>query len=140
MVLVFTDLPPEITTGEQLSYRVSFDGYYFKLLAYQAKEKDKDGKPVWRVAPLLIGKSIHSVETGASMWSMENSLLPGSLTVALVVLLSAFGMTIWFRRTDKRIRQEMQGVLNRENPFDRPAPAIEVGAAWNRLNEPPSSN
>lgn len=139
MVVVFTDLPPDIKTGELLSYRVSFDGYYFKLLAYQAKEKDKEGKPVWRVTPLLIGKSIQSVETGATMWSMENSFVPAVLLVVGVVLSSAFGMTFWFRRADKKIRQEMQAALTKENPFDE-APKVQAGTAWNRLTERPSSN
>jgi len=140
IVVAFTELPPEITTGELLSYRVSFDGYYFKLMAYPSKEKDATtGKPVWRVAPLLIGVKLQSTETEASMWALSSSFVPLVIAGFGLLLGAVIVLTVWFRRADRRTRMQMEGALVRENPFVE-APAVQPGLAWNRMNEPPSLN
>jgi hypothetical protein len=139
IVVAFAELPPEISTGGPLSYRVSFDGYYFKLMAYPTKEME-NGKPVWRVAPFLIGRKLQSIETESSMWSLSNSFVPLVATGVGLVLATVFGLTFWFRSADRRARLRMQGALVKENPFAEGPPAVEPGLAWNRLNEPPSMN
>ena len=139
--VAFLELPPEITLGESLSYRVAFDGYYFKLLAYEAtRDKRADGKPQWRKAPLLIGQNLQLVETGASMWSLSSAFMPMVLVVIGSVIAVVVGLALWFRRADRRIFRQMQGTLAKNNPFEEAQPAIQPGSAWNRLNDPPSSN
>jgi hypothetical protein len=49
-LLIFDDAPPGLPAGGNLHERVSFDGYFFKLLLY------RDGAHVLRFAPLLVGR------------------------------------------------------------------------------------
>jgi hypothetical protein len=49
MILVFEGAVPGLAVGDDLRVRVSFDGYFFKLMAYRAG----DGM---RFAPLLVGR------------------------------------------------------------------------------------
>jgi hypothetical protein len=48
-VLVFDQPPAGFPVGDKLEERVAFDGYFFKLLAYQAGD-------VARAAPMLVGR------------------------------------------------------------------------------------
>ena len=48
-VLVFEDAPPDFPIGGDLKEPVSFDGYFLKLLAYEAGD-------TYRFAPLLVGR------------------------------------------------------------------------------------
>src|SRR5262249_38607253 len=134
--VLFTELPQGIQVGENLSYRVGFDGYYFKLMAYSSQEKDEKGQPVWRVAPLLIGRGIQLRESEAWMWSLQNGFLPMILVVIALIAISALGLTLWFRRGDQKIRARMHEALTKQNPFeDVEPPAVQPGTAWNRLKE-----
>jgi hypothetical protein len=49
-VVVFEDMPPGFPSGAHLSERVTFDGYFLKLMAYRTVD-DKT-----RAAPLLVGR------------------------------------------------------------------------------------
>ena len=48
-VLAFDEPPPGLVVGPDLYLKVSFDGYFLKLLGYRAGDK-------WRAAPLLVGR------------------------------------------------------------------------------------
>jgi hypothetical protein len=50
-ILVFEEAPKGLQVGDNVFQRLTFDGYFFKLLAYQAG----DGR---RFAPLLIGRLV----------------------------------------------------------------------------------
>jgi hypothetical protein len=138
--IAFTELPPEIQPGETLSYRVAFDGYYFKLMAYESQKPDKDrpGKNEWHVAPFLIGRRLELVETSATMWSLANGFVPLVLVVIGLVFAAGLGLTLWYRRSDRHARARMDA-LGKANPFTEPeaAPPVQPGTAWNRLGEPP---
>jgi hypothetical protein len=49
-ILAFEDAPADLQVGDRLRQRVSFDGYFLKLLAY------KGGNDKYFVAPLLVGR------------------------------------------------------------------------------------
>jgi hypothetical protein len=142
IVITFTELPPGIEPGESLSYRVAFDGYYFKLYAYESKEVNEKGKPVWRVAPLLIGRKLQLLEDAPPSTAFVTTVL----IVVSVIFATAVGLTLWFRRGDRRVRSHMESTMAKENPFEAapvtatPPPPIRPGDAWNRLNEPPPTN
>jgi hypothetical protein len=48
-ICIFEDAPRDLPLGDKLSERVEFNGYFLKLLAYQAHDKE-------RAAPMLIGR------------------------------------------------------------------------------------
>lgn len=48
-VCVFEDAPKKLPIGDNLSERVVFNGYFLKILAYQARDKE-------RGAPMLVGR------------------------------------------------------------------------------------
>ncbi len=50
-VLAFDEPPPGLVVGPDLYLKVRFDGYFFKLLGYQAGDK-------LRAAPLLVGRLV----------------------------------------------------------------------------------
>jgi hypothetical protein len=138
--VAFTELPPGIKPGESLSYRVAFDGYYFKLMAYPSQEKDDKGKDVWRVAPLMIGRKLELLED-PSPWALSNQVVVIIIGVVVLVFAAAVGLTLWLRRGEQRARAQMHESMTRENPFDEPTAApVRPGDAWNRVNEPPSVN
>jgi hypothetical protein len=103
--VLFTELPAGVQIGEKVEYRVAFDGYFFKLYRYKAGDS-------WRDAPLLIGRSLipreevsaPSVEeTGA----VSGLLLPAFLTVVVATALLGIGLTLWFRRGDRRVQARL---------------------------------
>lgn len=57
-VVAFIDLPQGLEVGERINVQIAVDGYYFKLLSYKSNERDPMGREVWRVAPLLIGRTV----------------------------------------------------------------------------------
>jgi len=80
--VVFTELPPDMPTGERLSEEATFYGYFFKLIAYGAVD-DKQ-----RVAPLLIGRVVwHPLpapSTDSDSWSWAAMGLGGCLGAYLL--------------------------------------------------------
>lgn len=140
--VVFTELPEGIKPGEKINYKVSFDGYYFKLLAYETKEKNQKGENQWRVAPLLIGRSVQMLEPEPSIWSLQgNALIPAILMGLGFLAVAVIGLTFWFRRGDKKVHSETRQALTKQNPFGQEPeelPTVEPGSAWNRIEEPPT--
>ncbi len=138
--VVFIDLPEGMKPGELINYRVTFDGYYFKLLRYDSNEKDKNKKPVQRMAPLLIGRSIEMLDV-ASPWSLANPLIPAMMGMLVVLAIGVVILIIWLRRGDRQVKQRAHEALTKSNPFDakeqKPLPPIEPGNAWNRMGELP---
>lgn len=143
VVVIFTDLPEGVKLGEQLHQRIAFDGYYFKLFAYETKEKNKKGENTWRVAPLLIGRAPQLTDTDDTLLTLANPLIPMILAVIGLVVVAIITMTILFRRADRRVRQKTHEALTKHNPFDADvarAPPIQPGTAWDRASDPPSAN
>jgi hypothetical protein len=136
--VLFTDLPPDLKVGDHLHSRVAFDGYYFKLLAYESGETEKidASKKVWRKAPLLIGRSIEVLEPESTSPSLILAVLVlfGTLAAGMV------GVYFWVRRSDKKVHEQTQEALTKLNPFEEKTseapPAVEPGNAWDRMRGP----
>lgn len=132
--VAFTELPEGIKPGETLSYRVAFDGYYFKLMAYPSQEKDEKGKDVWRVAPLLIGRKLELRDDHFD--SLSDDFVPMVLLAIAVIGIAGLAAAVYFRRGDRRVREHVEQALAKENPFDDAPPPVQPGDAWGRPNEP----
>jgi hypothetical protein len=115
--IVFTDpLPDGVETG-RVNKWVSFAGYSFKLMRYESGERDKDDHNVTKKAPLLLGRAIipqlDPDRPSSISWS-------AFVQVALIVIFGLIGiagvLTWWFRRGDRRAKEEI--VAQRaKNPF-----------------------
>jgi hypothetical protein len=117
--IVFTELPADLRLSkpkEILDQWVSFDGYFFKLLQYETGEKIGPNKYVWRKAPLLLGHSPQlqspEQETGMSF----GDLVPLIIALLLGVVGVALGLTLWFRRGDRAVRDTLAQAQS-TNPF-----------------------
>jgi hypothetical protein len=76
-VLAFEHAPPRLEGGNNLYQRITFDGYFLKLWAYQAGDR-------FRVAPLLIGRFPPAAAPGAPWWSgLDERMWPLLVLVAL---------------------------------------------------------
>ncbi len=117
--IVFTDLPEGMEPGRELTYQVHFPGYYFKLMRYESSEKDEKGKNIWRVAPLLIGRSVIRQEEFEDITKANSSISSPmvALVICLVILLGGiiFGLNWWFSRGDKKIKSKLHERV--KNPF-----------------------
>ena len=139
----FTELPPGLKPVEQPQGKwVAFDGYYFKLLRYESGERLPDGKYKARIAPLLLGRTIQLAQPpeGDSPLSFRSTFVPLVLGLLGVILAVTLGLTLWFRRGDRRARAEITDVQTRNNPFEAgPAPPGGPPESWGR-DEPPPTN
>ena len=102
--VIASELPADISPGEDFEQRVAFDGYYFKRYRY----KSGDG---WRDAPLLIGLTLTSVAKRQAAEPVESpftgTLLPGFLGVIAATFILGLGLTIWYRRGDRRVQDQL---------------------------------
>jgi hypothetical protein len=133
--IIFTELPAGVTPGEKASYSVAFDGYLFKRYQYESRGTRKGTKQKdWPRAPLLIGRTVtltaapDAAAAADSDWTgwltpIFLSLVAGSIAVA-------FGLSYWFRRGDRRVRERVTAAANREFV----EPEVMMNDAANRLH------
>ncbi len=122
--ILITELPagvePQKDPKHLLNLWVSFAGYSFKLLRYESGEQKKDdpSKFVWKQAPLLIGHSVtlEPEPNEPSTSPFTGVFLPGVFGGLLLIIVSAVALSWWFRKGDRRAKQEMEAVRAR-NPF-----------------------
>lgn len=119
--IVFTDPLPEGIEPGRTNKWVSFAGYSFKLMRYESGERDKDEKRVTKRAPLLLGRAIvpqlDPDRPSSISWS---AFVQIAIAVVLVLGGIAGGLTLWFRRGDRRARSEIAAQRSR-NPFESSA-------------------
>jgi hypothetical protein len=117
--IVFTDPPPDVEPVGRVNKWVSFAGYSFKLMRYDSGERDKDDpkKHVVKKAPLLLGRGVIARPDPDAPTAVSWTAFV-QITVAVILALSgtALGLTLWFRRGDRRARQEITTHRSR-NPF-----------------------
>jgi hypothetical protein len=139
--VVFTELPPGVPVAEDVHLQVTFDGYFFKRYRYRSADS-KPGQA--REAPLLIGRAPILVEAaGATATAPASGSLPvGPLLAVLMALILgtlglAFGLHLWFRRSDERVRARVAGTrVPAELELGDPPPA--PGAAADRPADAPA--
>jgi len=81
-VLAFEEPPPGLVVGSDLYLKVSFDGYFLKLLGYRAGDK-------WRAAPMLVGRAqlkAAATEAPAPMVEVRELFRRNGLLVGFVLL------------------------------------------------------
>jgi hypothetical protein len=96
-VLVFEAAPPGLPVGNDVNELVAFDGYFLKLMAYQAA----DGP---RVAPLLIGRlgwSPPQREAAPTVLGLPRHAL--RWVVAVLFLLTTLRLLSWALRTRRTL-------------------------------------
>jgi len=134
--VVLTELPPGLEPGGKLNHKVAFDGYYFKLHGYETKEKNEKGENIWRMSPLLIGRSIEVMEPDPSPWAIANPVVPALMIFFAILIVGVFILMYWLRRSDRIVQTQAREALTKLNPFDNaPVPPIEPGSDWNRVQE-----
>lgn len=91
--LVFEDPPEGMPGGTNVSLRVSFDGYFLKLLAYKSTRGD-----YW--APMLIGRISWTPEKTNTPWNRtkEFKYVLYGLVLCMSVL-TTYRMTVFVRRS-----------------------------------------
>jgi hypothetical protein len=118
-LLAFEDAPPGLVAGDNVDVRVWFDGYFLKLMRYQAAD-------VPRVAPLLIGRlgvRAESVPAPATPW--------GRASWPLLALMALFSYVVirWAFQV-KRVLSPSRPARTGPSPSDAIAP--EALEAWVR--------
>ena len=104
--VVVTELPQSIQAGENLDYQVAFDGYFFKRYRYQAGDGLRD-------APLLIGRTLTRQTNPPPVREWPGPmLLTAFLAVVAVTAALGIGLSLWFRRGDRRVRSRLDAARN----------------------------
>lgn len=123
LCLLVSELPPGIEPAMDYTpaKNVTFAGYYFKLMQYEsaAPNPNEPTRNQIRRAPLLMGRSFvvvpePEVDSGKA-W--REGFLPGLLAVGGAVVAATLGLTLWFRRGDRTLRQALENRRS-QNPFD----------------------
>ncbi len=120
--LIVEQVPPSLAGGRDVAERVAFDGFFLRLISYQAT----DGV---RFAPMLIGRVTHFPEQSerpakASSWFY--TLLPVGLLVAYVVLRMIFNV--------RRVRRRLPA----RSPTADTSPPVDAKALQQWLESPPT--
>ena len=120
----FTDPPEGIEGTGRVNKWVSFAGYFFKLLRYRSAERDeKDpSRNVVKRAPLLLGRAvIPRPDPDVPVTLAWGSFATTATIVVIGLVVAALGLTVYFRRSDRRARQEIEAHRIR-NPFGEAEP------------------
>jgi hypothetical protein len=96
-ILVFEDPPGGLPVGDDLRAYFTFEGYFFKLMAYVAGDTT-------RFAPLLVGR-LRSVDAGSSA-PLPSDSLPIPWWAPILGLLGFYGLVRWFSYARRLTRRE----------------------------------
>src|SRR5262249_41361639 len=104
--IVFTELPPGMKVGEDVDYRVAFNGYFFKKYRYRAAKGDY-------FTPLLVGRTVRLTRKPAA--PSQASAFAESFVVGITGLIAGTvvlvgGLAWWFRRGDRRLHRRLAEV------------------------------
>jgi hypothetical protein len=112
-VLIFEDLPPGLSVGDQVHELVAFDGYFLKLLAYQAAD-------IHRFAPMLIGRMTGN-PPAASSRPGGTSRSPVAWMMGPLFLLMLYGLVRWGFRLRRALAPRVE-LPKGISPVDEIAP------------------
>ncbi len=119
--IVFTEPLAGVEPTGRVNKWVSFAGYSFKRMRYTSQEQDAKtpSKNVDKYAPLLIGRGpIARADPDGQQPVTSWSLFMQVVVIGGVLLVcSAAALTWWYRGGDRKAKEQMDAVRNR-NPFD----------------------
>ena len=118
--LVCTELPEGIAPGEDQTAWVRFDGWFFKKMWFESGERNSKGGNEWKPAALLLGRTFERrppPDDDSGGLTFANTLVPGVIALAVLILSLAIGLTWWFHRADRRVRTQVEDQRLRDNPF-----------------------
>jgi hypothetical protein len=135
--VLLTELPEGLVPGSQNDLSVALDGYFFKIYRYKSRDRSKDNPE--REAPLFIGRTLtlvkglpqSSTPDNAPILGWSSPLLGLFLGFIVCSFLLALGLTLWFRRSDSRVRARLRSTHRNFMPPD---------SALDTSNELPWSN
>lgn len=111
MICVFEDAPNGLRIGMDVSEKVTFDGYFFKLMPYNALDKP-------RAAPLLVGRLGWKPERRVAISPNRSYYwLAGGVALMFVVTLAR-----WFLQLQKSLRPKPTLTLLADRPTETIAP------------------
>jgi hypothetical protein len=124
-VCVFEDAPNGFPIGDNISERIVFNGYFLKMMAYEAGSAT--GKKEMRIAPVLIGRigwtphraapGVGNRTSGPFAWM--------AIAVAIMFVISFFR---WMTGLQRSLRVPSRSRVALEHPNDQIEP--EKLAAW----------
>ncbi|CAN5745742.1 hypothetical protein BH23PLA1_BH23PLA1_43920 [soil metagenome] len=126
-VLVFEDPPEGLPAGTGVRAFVVFQGYFFKLMAYQAGDKP-------RVAPMLIGQLSYHPEHGGEHDRPGGLGAPGSWLPAVIVGMLALYLIF---RTTQQTRRLFAPAKSRRPTGSAPSQEISPEALADWLDHAP---
>lgn len=112
-VCVFEEVPKGFPIGDNLSERVVFNGYFMKLMRYQA------GDTV-RAAPLLVGRIGWTERSSGGTWSIRS-------TAGVAIVMGCL-LTLSLVRWLFRLRWATRSPIRTPLGFDRPTDEIDPEA------------
>jgi hypothetical protein len=127
-VLIFEEPPADLPLGHDLFHRVTFDGYFMKLLSYQAGDN-------LRAAPMLVGR-LHSMpplaEAPAPMVELRGFFRRHALVMVFGLLFAYLAVRVFFQ-----IRRALAPSRSRHDPssIDRALPPDQVSEWLENLSD-----
>jgi hypothetical protein len=117
--VVVTELPEGLKPAEEMDRWVSFEAFFFKRYKYQTAETvERQGqkRPVFRLAPLLIGRTLRLEAAPPAPanpnLSFSDSFVRGAVASVLALMAIVAGVTWWLRREDRRTRSRLSAARN----------------------------
>jgi len=116
--LIFSSLPQGLQPYEKGENYVSFSGYFFKKYRYRTASDVKES--AWKDAPLLIGRTVDLLPSPPKPKSdidpdWAQNLLPAFLGFVIVVVVTIVGLSYWFLKTDKEVKNRLKTAQNRKS-------------------------
>ncbi|MCI0455539.1 MAG: hypothetical protein L0Z62_01000 [Gemmataceae bacterium] len=109
--VIFTDLPPGLSEGDNVDRSVSFEGYFFKKFDYVTGEKDKKGGSEVLTTLLFIGPTVVPLDqpsrAATRVLPLSAALLYGVIGFVTLVVALIVGLNLWYRRSDRQVRARL---------------------------------
>jgi hypothetical protein len=132
--VIMPQAPVGVAPGDDLSVRVTVDGYFFKRYRYISSRLNDEGDNIALRTVMLIAPTVTVKTPPPATWSLSSggSLFGWILGFGALVAVFMVSMTWWFRRNDGLVQARLQAV--RANRFAEQAAELEK--TLGHANEP----